>query len=75
MIETNDCLEFIVEEKADGAYTAHSIGACIMTEAVDMAGLTRAIKEAICCHFDGDCRPVKVRLRLIEVVEERTITI
>ncbi len=65
--------EFIVEQLEDGTYVAQSLAACIVTEGRDMDELKREIRDAVCCHFDEGYRPVKVRLRFIQVLREEIL--
>ncbi|MDY0062443.1 MAG: 2-oxoisovalerate dehydrogenase [Myxococcota bacterium] len=67
-------LEFIVEQTLTGGYQAQSLGACIFTEAPDLASLRAAICEAVCCHFDEGCQPQAVRLRFVTTLREELLT-
>jgi hypothetical protein len=69
----DEALEFIVQKLPDGRYLAQSMGACIVTEADDLESLRREICDAVCCHFDEDCKPANVKLRFVEVVREETL--
>jgi hypothetical protein len=42
---------FIVEEAAEGGYTARAVGSSIFTEADDLDQLREAIRDAVRCHF------------------------
>ena len=53
---------FLVEEAPEGGYTARAVGASIFTEADDLAGLERNVRDAVRCHFDEEERPRMVRL-------------
>lgn len=53
---------FLVEEAPEGGYTARAVGASIFTEADDLEGLERNVRDAVRCHFDEDERPRMVRL-------------
>ena len=68
-----DILEFIVQKQPGGGYLAQSLGACIVTEADDLESLRREVCDAVCCHFDNDCKPGKVKLRFVEVVSEELL--
>ena len=58
-------LIFVVEEAAEGGYTARALGASIFTEAETLDELRSNILDAVRCHFgDGD-RPKMVRLHLV----------
>ena len=65
--------EFIVEQLGDGSYIAHSLATCIVTEASNLDDLRSEIRDAVCCHFDEGCKPVKVRLRFVKVVSEEVL--
>jgi hypothetical protein len=43
---------FLVEEDAEGGYTAQALNESIFTEAEDLETLKIAVKDAINCHFD-----------------------
>lgn len=73
MSRDHDEFEFFVQRRADGGYTAMSLGACIVTEADDLSTLEREIRDAVCCHFDEECRPVRIKLSFIEVVREEIL--
>jgi hypothetical protein len=53
---------FLVEEAAEGGYTARALGESIFTEADDLEGLERNVRDAVRCHFDEEERPRMVRL-------------
>ena len=53
---------FLVEEAAEGGYTARALGESIFTEADDLEGLERNVRDAVRCHFDEGKRPRMVRL-------------
>ena len=53
---------FLVEEAPEGGYTARAVGASIFTEADDLEGLERNVRDAVRCHFDEGARPRMVRL-------------
>lgn len=65
--------EFIVEELPEGGYVARSLGACIVTEGDDLESLKAEVRDAVCCHFDEECRPVTVRLRFVKIVREEIL--
>lgn len=68
-------IEFIVEEREDGSFVAHSLGACVMTEAADLEMLKLNIKEALCCHFDPGCEPRRVKLRFVRFIGEESLVL
>jgi len=69
----DDFFEFIVQELPEGGFIAQSVGACIVTEADDLESLKREIRDAVCCHFDDNCKPLRVKLRFIQVVREEIL--
>ena len=69
----DEVFEFIVQKLDDGSYIAQAAGACIFTEAEDLESLKREIRDAVCCHFDDDCKPRRVKLRFVEVVREELL--
>ena len=56
---------FLVEEAAEGGYTAHALGASIFTEADDLAQLRSNVREATACHFDAGQAPKVIRLHFV----------
>jgi hypothetical protein len=56
---------FLVDEAAEGGYTARSVGASIITEADDLDALRTAVRDAVHCHFDEASRPKVIRLHLV----------
>jgi hypothetical protein len=57
---------FLVEEDAEGGYTAQALDESIFTEAEDLATLKIMVKDAVHCHFDtpADC-PKIIRLHIV----------
>lgn len=53
---------FLVEEAAEGGYTAKALGASIFTEAATLEELRKQLRDAVCCHYEEDCRPSIIRL-------------
>jgi dephospho-CoA kinase len=53
---------FLVEEAAEGGYTARALGESIFTEADDLASLENNVRDAVRCHFDEGELPRMVRL-------------
>ncbi|MBV9324457.1 MAG: 2-oxoisovalerate dehydrogenase [Chloroflexi bacterium] len=64
-------LIFVVEEAAEGGYTARALGHAIFTEADTLPDLKAMVQDAIRCHFDEAERPVIARLHLVrdELIE------
>ena len=52
---------FLVEEAAEGGYTARALGHSIFTKADTWDDL----REAVTCHFDPDEQPDLIRLRAV----------
>ena len=59
-------LVFLVEEAAEGGYTARALGESIFTEADDWDSLKRNIVDAVRCHFDPANTPKVVRLHWVK---------
>jgi hypothetical protein len=57
---------FIVEEAAEGGYTARALGHSIFTEADTPAELKEAVRDAVRCHFDEQDAPQLIRLHLVK---------
>jgi len=58
-------LVLVVEEAAEGGYTARALGEPIFTEADDLDQLRTMVRDAVICHFDEQERPRVVRLHLV----------
>jgi len=56
---------FLVEDAAEGGYTARALGHSIFTEADTWAELKEAIRDAVRCHFDPEERPSLIRLHAV----------
>lgn len=57
---------FVVEEDAEGGFTARALGESIFTQAEDMAVLREMVRDAVRCHFpDASVRPKMIRLHFI----------
>ncbi|MEO8380813.1 MAG: 2-oxoisovalerate dehydrogenase [Acidobacteriota bacterium] len=65
-------LIFLVEEAAEGGYTARALGESIFTEADDVATLEENVRDAVRCHFEDDTMPRIVRLHF---TREEVITV
>ena len=57
---------FIVEDSADGGYTAKALGQSIYTEGETMDELKANIKDAVKCHFEAKDMPHIVRLHTVK---------
>ena len=53
---------FLVEDAAEGGFTARAIGQSIFTAADTMDELRLNIREAVECHFDDGAGPKLIRL-------------
>ena len=57
---------FVVEEDPEGGFVAQALGEGIFTQANDMKGLRRAVRDAVRCHFPkAKARPRVIRLHLV----------
>lgn len=56
---------FVVEEAAEGGFTARALGASIFTEADTMDELRDAVRDAVRCHFDEGTTPKVIRLHFV----------
>lgn len=63
---------FLVEEAAEGGYTARALDASIVTEADDLPGLRQAVRDAVRCHFEPGQTPKVIRLHIVhdEIIVE-----
>jgi len=57
-----DEIIFLVEESAEGGYTANALNASIFTEAETMSNLKNMVKDAVKCHFLEKYLPKLIRL-------------
>lgn len=56
---------FVVEEAAEGGYTARALGEDIFTEADTLADLRVRVQDAVHCHFDDAATaPKLIRLHI-----------
>ena len=58
-------LIFLVEEAAEGGYTARALGESIFTEADSLAALRENVRDAVKCHFEKDQAPKIIRLHFV----------
>ena len=56
---------FLVEDAAEGGYTARALGYSIFTEADSWDDLRQAVRDAVQCHFDEDEQPDLIRLHAV----------
>jgi hypothetical protein len=60
-------LVFVVEEAAEGGYTARALGVSIVTEADDLESLRSRVLDAVRCHFtEEEQRPRIIRLHMVK---------
>ena len=57
---------FLVEESKEGGFEARALEYSIFTEADDIEGLKKNIKEAVHCHFEDNESPSIIRLHYIK---------
>lgn len=53
---------FVVEEAPEGGLIARALGESIFTEADDLVGLHRQVRDAVHCHFEEGMAPQIIRL-------------
>jgi hypothetical protein len=56
---------FLVEEAAEGGYTARALGVSIFTEADDLQSLYDQVRDAVRCHFEEGQAPKLIRLHFV----------
>ena len=56
---------FLVEEAAEGGYTARALGPSIFAEADTIAALREQVRDAVRCHFDEAQVPQVIRLHFV----------
>lgn len=57
---------FLVEEAAEGGYTAKALDYAIFTEADSLEDLKVMAKDAVRCHFDESEKPQVIRLHFVK---------
>ena len=57
-------IHFMVEESAEGGYTAHAVGHDIFTESDKLAEIHSQIRDSVHCHFDDKDMPSVIRLHI-----------
>jgi dephospho-CoA kinase len=57
---------FLVEEAAEGGYTARALGESIFTEADSLEELKAMIQDAVRSHFDEQEKPPVIRLHIVK---------
>jgi hypothetical protein len=58
-------LVFLIEEAAEGGYTARALGESIFTEGDSLDEVRRQIRDAVKCHFEEDTGPKVLRLHFV----------
>lgn len=56
---------FLVEDAAEGGYTARALGESIFSEADTLAALREEIRDAVRCHFEAGQGPTLIRLHYV----------
>ncbi len=56
---------FVVEEAAEGGYSARALGCPIFTQADSMDTLKLEVRDAVRCHFDEGEAPRVIRLHIV----------
>ena len=56
---------FLIEDAAEGGYTARALGESIFTEGDDLNDLRANIRDAVDCHFEPDEKPKMIRLHFV----------
>jgi len=56
---------FLVEDAAEGGYTARALGQPIYTEAETLDELRQNVREAVACHFEDGAGPRVIRLHFV----------
>ena len=56
---------FLVEDAAEGGFTARALGHSIFTEADSYDELRDQVRDAVQCHFDDGERPATIRLHYV----------
>jgi hypothetical protein len=56
-------LIFMVDDAPEGGFVARALGRAIFTEADDLEGLHRQIRDAVHCCFDQGISPGVIRLQ------------
>ncbi len=59
-------LMFLVQESAEGGWTAKALGESILTEGETIEQLRENIKDATICHFEEGKHPKIIRLYYVK---------
>lgn len=58
-------LIFLVEDAAEGGYTARALGESIFTEGDNLEHLREQVKDAVACHYGRKKKPAVIRLHFV----------
>jgi hypothetical protein len=58
-------LIFLVEDAAEGGYTAQALGETILAEGDTLEQLRASVRDAVQCHFEDGEGPKIVRLHFV----------
>ncbi len=56
---------FLIEEAAEGGYSARALGEAIFTQAETFEELREQVRDAVRCHFDEGQGPALIRLHYV----------
>lgn len=56
---------FIIEEAAEGGFSARALGHSIFTEADSVQELRETVRDAVRCHFEERDAPQVIRLHFV----------
>ena len=56
---------FVVEQAAEGGYTAQALRESIVTQAETIPELHARVRDAVHCHFDEGTAPKMIRLHFV----------
>lgn len=56
---------FVVDEAAEGGFTARALGEAIVTQAETVEELYASVRDAVRCHFEAGAAPKLIRLHYV----------
>ena len=56
---------FVIEDAAEGGWTARALGESIFTQADTMDALHAQVRDAVRCHFEEGAAPKVIRLHFV----------
>jgi hypothetical protein len=56
---------FVVDEAAEGGFTARALGEAIVTQAETVEELYASVRDAVRCHFEEGAAPKLIRLHYV----------